>query len=487
MSQILFTNSYFYKFDAKQWDFQQPYPPYGTMYAAAMMREEGYDIALFDANLIDTPQDILPTIEQEKPKYLVIYEDGFNYLTKMCLTVMRDAAFELAKIGKKHNCRVIVSSSDSTDHYKKYLEEGADFVLLGEAELTLKELIGELEKGQQSFDHIKALAYLKDGEAIQTIKRPVLRELDSLPNPAWDLVDVAPYRTIWENNRHKGFLTLNIATTRGCPYKCNWCAKPIYGNRYNTRSPKRVVDEIETLINTHDVHYFWMCDDIFGLKPKWVQEFRDLVKERNLDFKYKIQSRADLLLKEDNIEALAQSGLHEVWIGAESGSQRILDLMDKGTTIDQIYEATRLLKSKGIRVAFFLQFGFMDESREEIQQTIDMVTELMPDDIGISVSYPLPGTKFYEMVKEQMNKENWVDSDDLDMMYSGSFKSDFYKRLHRYVHKTYRKKQGMENLKTALTQPNKLDKSQLRSALATLYYVPTAMLDKYRLDKLEKA
>ncbi len=485
MSQILFTNSYFYKFDSKQWEFQQPYPPYGTMYAAAMMRELGYEVALFDANLIDSPNDILPTLEKEKPQYLVIYEDGFNYLTKMCLTVMRDAAFDLTQVGKKYNCTVIVSSSDSTDHYEKYLEAGADFVLLGEAELTLRELIEELEKGTTNFDHIKSLAFLKDGEAIKTIKRPVLRALDDLPNPAWDLIDVEPYRKIWENN--KGFLTLNIATTRGCPYKCNWCAKPIYGNRYNSRSPKRVVDEIELLVKTHNVRYFWMCDDIFGLKPNWVQEFRDLLTERNLKIQYKIQSRADLLLKEDNIDALAQSGLHEVWIGAESGSQRILDLMDKGTTIKQIYDATKLLKSKGIRVAFFLQFGYMDESREEIQQTIDMVTELIPDDIGISVSYPLPGTKFYEMVREQMKKENWVDSDDLDMMYSGTFNSDFYKRLHRYVHKTYRKKQGIENLKTALNQPNKLNKEQLRSALATLYYVPTAMLDKYRLKKLEEA
>jgi len=485
MSQILFTNSYFYKFDAKQWEFQQPYPPYGTMYAAAMMRELGYSVALFDANLIDAPTDILPTLEKEKPKYLVIYEDGFNYLTKMCLTVMREAAFELTKLGKKHNCTVIVSSSDSTDHHEKYLEEGADFVLLGEAELTLKELIEELEKGVTDFDHIKSLAFLKEKEVVKTIKRPVLRALDDLPNPAWDLIEVEPYRKIWENN--KGFLTLNIATTRGCPYKCNWCAKPIYGNRYNSRSPERVVDEIEMLVNTHNARYFWMCDDIFGLKPNWVQKFRDLLKERNLNIQYKIQSRADLLLKEDNIIALAQSGLHEVWIGAESGSQRILDLMDKGTTVEQIYDATKLLKSKHIRVAFFLQFGYMDESREEIQQTIDMVTDLMPDDIGISVSYPLPGTKFYEMVKKQMNKENWVDSADLDMMYSGSFKSDFYKQLHRYIHKTYRKKQGIENLKTALSQPNKLNKEQLRSALATLYYIPTARLEKFRLNRLEEA
>ena len=239
------------------------------------------------------------------------------------------------------------------------------------------------------------------------------------------------------------------------------------------------------LINEKGSNYFWVCDDIFGLKPKWVQEFRDIVKERKLDFKYKIQSRADLLLKEDNIQALAESGLDEVWIGAESGSQRILDLMDKGTTVEQIYTATRLLKKHDVKVAFFLQFGFMDESKEEIMQTIDMVNELVPDNIGISVSYPLPGTKFYEMVKEQMvGKHNWTDSDDLAMMYKGSFSSEYYKRLHRYVHKSYRKHQGFQSMKRLLKNPVKANKKLLRSALATLYYVPAEVIDERRLRRM---
>jgi len=486
MAKILFSNSYFYKFDSKQWEGQQPYPPYGTIYAANFIRNDGHDVAVFDCNLIDSVNDIIPTIEKTKPKYFVIYEDGFNYLTKMCLTVMREAAFELSKIAKEHNAIVIVSSSDSTDHFDKYLENGADFVMLGEAELTLQELINELEKGSTSFDHIKGVAYKKDGAAKENFKRPVLRELDSLGQPAWDLIDVEPYRKIWEKSQ--GFFSLNIATTRGCPYKCNWCAKPIYGNRYNTRSPKNVVDEIEMLINTYNVRYFWVCDDIFGLKPNWVQEFRDLVKERKLDFKYKIQSRVDLLLKEDSITALADSGLHEVWVGAESGSQRILDMMDKGTQLEQVYTATKMLKKHNVRVAFFLQFGYMDESRSEIDQTIKMVEELVPDDIGISVSYPLPGTKFYEMVKDQMLvKQNWKDSDDLEMMYKGSFDSAFYKRLHRYVHKCFKKAKGFESWKMLFNSPFQLSKKQILYALAIFYYIPATLVDQAKLKKLEKS
>lgn len=483
MSDILFTHSYFYQFDSKQWDTKKPYPPLGTIYAAAYMRENGFAVSLFDTNLVDGPHQLKKKLDEEKPRYLVIYDDGFNYLTKMCLTNMREAAFKMAEWGKLSGCKVIVSSSDSTDHSKLYLHAGADFVLLGEAEITLLELIEHLEKGE-SPKAISGIAFLHEGELCKNMRRPVLKDLDVLPQPAWDLVDMDPYRAIWES--HSEF-ELNIATTRGCPYKCNWCAKPIYGNRYNSRSPKRVVDEIEMLQKRHGVKKFWMCDDIFGLKPGWVQSFRQELESRSIKIEYTIQSRVDLLLKEDNIDALAASGLHEVWVGAESGSQKILDAMDKGTTVEQIYEARALLKEKGVRVAFFLQFGYLGEEKEDIDKTVNMLTELLPEDIGISVSYPLPGTKFYEKVKDDLKaKSNWSDSDDLDMMFEGTFDKSFYKRLHRYVHKEYRKHQGIESLKAIMRNPIKAKKSQLRSALLTLYYTPGAMLDKYRLHKLQR-
>ncbi len=284
--------------------------------------------------------------------------------------------------------------------------------------------------------------------------------------------------------KHQGYFTLNIATTRGCPYKCNWCAKPIYGNRYNSRSPERVVEEISFLIDKFGASYFWMCDDIFGLKPGWVQRFRDLVKERNLNFKYKIQSRADLLLQEDNIQALADSGLDTAWIGAESGSQKILDAMDKGTRVEQIFEATRLLQSKGIRVAFFLQFGYIGEKMEDIRKTIKMVLDAMPDEIGISVSYPLPGTKFYDKVKTDLiRKANWKDSDDLDMMFKNTYNKAFYRKLHIYVHNRYRIKKGWLSLKKLFGNPFKLNRRTIRDVAVMVYHFPRAIANQFLLNK----
>jgi len=484
MSRLFFTNSYFYRYDSKQWKTKRPYPPLGTIYAASHMRELGHEVEFFDANLIESPNEVLGALKKANADYFVIYDDGFNYLTKMCLTNMRHAAFEMAKAAKTFGCTVLVSSSDSTDHFESYLDNGVDYVMLGEAELTLEELIQKLDL-KESIDEVLGIAFKKeDGDLHKTLKRPVIKDLDILPQPAWDLIDIKPYRQIWEDDGAP--LSLNIATTRGCPYKCNWCAKPIYGNRYNSRSPKRVVDEIEWLGKTHNVKSFWMCDDIFGLKPGWVQVFRDELSARGLDIKYTIQSRVDLLLKEDNIDALVDSGLHEAWVGAESGSQKILDAMDKGTQVEQIYQATEILKSKGVRVAFFLQFGYLGEEREDIDLTLKMLTDLLPDDIGVSVSYPLPGTKFYEKVKSELKqKSNWTDSDDLDLMFEGTFNKAFYKRLHRYVHKEYRKHQGIENLQKVLRNPTKLSLNKLRSVLATLYYIPAASIDKQRLKALE--
>jgi anaerobic magnesium-protoporphyrin IX monomethyl ester cyclase len=275
---------------------------------------------------------------------------------------------------------------------------------------------------------------------------------------------------------------LNIATTRGCPFSCNWCAKPIYGRKYNTRSAKNVADEIEFLISKFGASYFWVCDDIFGLKSGWVQEFRDIVKSRKLEFKYMIQSRVDVMLKDDSIDALAESGLDIVWVGAESGSQKVLDAMEKGIKVEQIYEARKKLKKHGVRVAFFLQFGYPGEGKEDIKKTENMLLDLMPEDMGISVSYPLPGTKFHEMVKDDLKlKANWTDSDDLSLMFKNNYPPEYYKILHRYLHKRFRKKQGIQKIKAFAKNPGKNGKGILRTVAATLYYIPSIMLVRKKL------
>ncbi|HWD89954.1 MAG TPA: radical SAM protein [Mucilaginibacter sp.] len=483
---ILFSHSYFLRFDPKQWALGQPYPPLGTLYAAALMRKNGYKVSLFDTMFASTPDEIEAAIEKNKPEFFVIYDDGFNYLTKMCLTNMREAAFSMCKLAKANGCKVIVCSSDSTDRYEKYLSEGADFVIIGEGEITLLELVESIKNGEADQSIIPGLAYLQNGRAVKALGRPVLKELDSLPFPAWDLVDIDSYRQSWL--KHVGYFSLNMSTTRGCPFKCNWCAKPIYGNRYNSRSPQNVVDELKMLKNWFGMDHIWFCDDIFGLKPGWVQEFAELVQKENTKIRFKIQSRADLLNEEDVVEALALAGCENAWIGAESGSQQILDAMDKGTKIEQIYESTRLMKKQGIKPSFFIQFGYPGEMKADIEQTIKMINDLLPYEIGISVSYPLPGTVFYERVKADLKtKTNWTDSDEMALMFHNTFPPSYYKQLHRYVHQNYHQHLAQNSLKQLLRTPFKATAINLRKALSVFYHTPATLIEKAKLNRLEKA
>lgn len=479
--KILFSHSYFYPLDAKQWKAKMPYPPLGTIWAASVMREQGFDVSLFDTNLRWEPNSVQEKLKQGF-EYFVIYDDGFNYLTKMCLTNMRDAAMKMIEFAKSSNCKIIVSSSDAADHYQKYLDGGADVVVIGEGETTLKELILNYEEGKSPNDSISGIAFNNGEKTVKTAPRAVIKNLDELPLPAWDLVDIVAYKDVWKEGGNK--FTLNLATTRGCPFKCNWCAKPIYGTRYNSRSPQNVLAEINLVKREFNVSKFWMCDDIFGLTPGWAQEFDNELKSQNVQIEYKIQSRADLLVKDDTIQALASSGLSEVWIGAESGSQKILDAMDKGTTLEQIKDATIKLQKLNVRVAYFIQFGYLGESEEDIALTLDMIRNNKPDDIGVSVSYPLPGTKFYEIVKADLaDKANWTDSDELAMMFSGTFNSEYYKTLHRYLHRMFRASQGKYDLKKSFNPAN-WSKVNWRTMGLTPYNMVKASKQNKKLQKL---
>lgn len=479
IEKILFSHSYFLGLDPKQDRWNKPYPPLMTIQAAALIRDAGYQVQLFDPMFSTSPMEVISLLNEVEPDLFVLFDDGFNYLTKMCLTNMREAAWEMAEMARSKGSTVIACSSDATDHCRAYLDNQVDYVLIGEGEQTLLELIQALEQGA-SLDTIPGIAYLKGDQVIKTPARPVMKQLDELPLPAWDLIDFSTYRQRWESNW--GYFSVNIATTRGCPFKCNWCAKPIYGNSYTMRSPQHVIREIEYLHQFIDFDHIWFCDDIFGLKRSWVIEFAELVQECQLDIKYKIQSRADLLVKDQYIEALAASGCEEIWMGVESGSQRILDAMDKGISLEQVRQATAKLKELNIKPCFFIQFGYLSETTAEIKETIDLICELLPHDIGISVSYPLPGTGFYEMVKQDLkDKANWTDSHDLDMMFENTYSKGFYRRLHYFVHQKFRKHLAIEQIKQLFQNPTQLNRKRLKKALSFFYYTPMSLYAKRQL------
>jgi anaerobic magnesium-protoporphyrin IX monomethyl ester cyclase len=458
MTQILLGQSYFLRFDPKLWESMQPYPPLGTMYAASYLHQFGYKVALFDAMLAESEEEWGRALDEHQPRYAILYEDNFNYLSKMCLLRMRHAAFQMIEMAKSRGCTVIMCGADATDHYETYLEKGADYVLIGEGEETLVELLSQLSVGNETKDIVglasnQTLALPKEPrddvsgvEGSNVRRRPDISDLDKLPFPAWDLVDVEKYRAIWLK-RH-GYFSMNMVTTRGCPFHCNWCAKPIWGQRYHSRSPEDVAAEMKWLKETYHPDHIWFADDILGLKPGWLPRFADALHAQESLIPFKCLSRADLLTREGEVDALARAGAQTIWMGAESGSQKILDAMDKGTRVEQIHEAARRLKRAGIRVGFFLQFGYPGETRDDIERTIQLVRDCNPDDIGISVSYPMPGTKFYDAVHEQLGeKQNWQDSQDLAMLYQGPFSTEFYRKLHSVIHKEFRARKAWKSMK----------------------------------------
>lgn len=421
--------------DPKQTAKMLPYPPLATLYAAGALRSAGHEVALFDCTFDPDLSRFEAMLARDTPEVFVLLEDIYNFISKMCLGHMRTTGQRLCGLAKEAGATVIASGPDVSDDPAVYLAAGADYVMAGEPDVTLDELIAALAAGHRgAAPGIAGLVYLDPaGEPCRTPARGNLRGLDSVPFPAWDLVDAQSYRAAW-TAKH-GYYSVNMVASRGCTYSCNWCAKPIWGRSYAQRSPRNLADELALIRQHLAPDHLWFCDDIFGITATWLREFDAEVNRRGIVTPYKIQTRVNLI-DDETAALLKSSGCAEVWLGAESGNQAILDAMDKGSTVEQIYTARRALGRAGIRTCFFIQFGYPGETFAEIMDTVKMIHDLLPDDVGISVSYPLPGTKFYERVRAEMGaKTHWDHSHDLAVMHAGEYDSLFYHQLHAVVHR----------------------------------------------------
>ncbi|GEA08345.1 Mg-protoporphyrin IX monomethyl ester oxidative cyclase [Alteromonas sp. KUL42] len=431
--RVLLANAFFLNNDPKQLvEKFKPYPPLAALYAAGSLRAQEIEVSLFDATLSDGLPDFIGAVEKFDPDLLLICEDSFNFLSKMCLSHVRETTIDMIALAKARDIPIAINSSDAADSPKPYLDAGAEFVILGEVETTLVELVNWLNEEQQEAELPAGLIYNHNGQWGRSVRRNTNRAIDNLPQPYWDLVDIEKYRKAW--HQYHGYYGVNIVTTRGCPYRCNWCAKPIWGQQYVCHSPAYIVEQIKLLQQFAQPQHIWFADDIFGLKRGWIEEFAQLMSEAKLKTPFMIQTRADLMTT-STVNALKSAGCQEVWLGVESGSQLILDSMDKDLTLKQVSEARTLLRDCDISCGFFIQLGYLNEDIEQIKQTREMIVDMLPDEIGVSVSYPLPGTGFYDKVKARMsNKTHWQDSNDLDAVFNATFTSDFYRRIRNHLH-----------------------------------------------------
>ncbi len=437
MLSILVCHSYFLRLDQKQIARAKPYPPLATLQVVSLLREAGHNVSFFDAMLAEGINEYDRLLETEAPQLVLFYEDNFNFLSKMCLATMRRAACDMIGAARHSGARVIAAGPDVSDAPGAYLRAGADLALIGEGLSALLELLPRLDSRpkrppEDLMRGLSGIACLSGDKVIAASGGRGVALAQAAGLAAWDLVDMEQYRAVWKKTH--GYFSLNMAASRGCSFRCSWCSKPIWGNQYLQRSPLEVAAEMAHLKRAFSPDHIWFADDIFGFRVDWVSQFAAATLAADAQIPFSIQTRADLI-SERMALALRDAGCKEAWIGAESGSQKVLDAMNKGTTVAEILTARERLKRAGIRVGFFIQLGYLDEQLEDVLATRELLATAEPDEIGVSVSYPLPGTKFYDLVKAQLRaKTHWQESNDLDMMFQGTYTSDFYRAVRNLLH-----------------------------------------------------
>lgn len=403
MASVLFAHNYHLPLDPREAKAGKPYPPLGTLVSAAAAERAGHDVAVYDPMFEHRVDTFAAALDGHRPTKVAVLADPHAVAQKMCLTTMREAAFTMIRLAKKRGAAVLVAGPDMSDRPALYAEAGADVVVVGEHDVTVAEWL--------------------DGAALSGVlpRRPVLADLSGLPFPAWDRVDLARYAATWRAKH--GAWEVNVSTARGCPYRCNWCAKPTWGRTYHVRPADHVAAEVRALADVHGADRVWFTDDIFAIKPAWLRAYRGAI---DAPVPFRCLTRADLVRDPAYVADLAASGCREVWMGVESGAQHVLDAMDKETKLDAIRAASDLLRAHGVRRGFFLQLGYPGETYADVLATARLIRALDPEEIGITVSYPLPGTPFFERVKERLRATNWEAAMDNAVLYEADYPQPFY-------------------------------------------------------------
>jgi radical SAM superfamily enzyme YgiQ (UPF0313 family) len=416
MPDLLLTHGYFLYEDPKERQIMKPYAPLGILYLCSHLRQKGFDVEVFDTTFSSREQ-LFRHLRSEKPSVLGIYA---NLMT-------RTNVIEVLSVAREAGWTIIVGGPEPGAYALEYLESGANFVVFGEGEVTMEELLQALQNGNNSndFARISGLAYLDaHGMMQQTAPRTQIADLDSQPWPARDAIDIRRYVQTWRD--HHGSGSINFITARGCPYKCNWCSHQVFGQTHRRRKPGMVVDEVEWLVKEYTPEMVWVSDDVFTIHHGWLREYATEMRRRGLRVPFECISRADRLNAE-MLDLLAELGCFRIWIGSESGSQRILDAMDRGVKIEQVQKAVEMSRARGIQSGMFLMWGYEGEELEDIEATIKHVSTSKPDIFFTTVSYPIKGTPYYNRIADRLVQlQPWSKSSDRELKIRGRHTQKFY-------------------------------------------------------------
>ena len=412
---LLLTHGHFLYEDPKELGIMKPYPPLGLLYLSSHLRKKGFDVEIYDTTF-GSRAELLDILQNYRPSVLGIYG---NLMT-------RSNVLSIIAAARASGWMVVLGGPEPPAYAEEYLNAGAHLIVQGEGEVTLEDVLSAFRRGGPGFFHdIPGLILrAEDGSLIRTPARPLIPELDGQPWPDRERIAIEKYVEVWRA-RH-GMGSLSLITARGCPYRCRWCSHATYGNTHRRRSVNGVVDEIEWLIRRYQPDMLWMADDVFTIHHGWILRFAQEMKARGLKIPFECITRADRM-SPPVADALAGSGCFRVWIGSESGSQRILDAMERGVSLEQVGDAIELCRARGIQTGIFLMWGYEGEEISDIEATVEHVKKTRPDVFLTTVSYPIKGTPYFDDVAPRLvSRQPWRETTDRELVIRGRRSKEFY-------------------------------------------------------------
>ena len=425
--KILLTHGYFLAEDPREQQIMRPYPPLGILYISAYLEQYGFPNHIYDSTF-KTLENLKGYLLQQNPDLIGIYT---NLMTK--LNVLKIIQF-IKNDPTLQKMKIILGGPEVRNHKENFLQHGADIIVFGEGENSMLEIV-KLYSGNNHMDlhDIQGIAFLNaEGNMLINPERMLIGDIDQLPFPNRSKIDLQQYFDVWKKKH--GISMLNVNTMRGCPYSCKWCSRAVYGSSYRRRHPKLVADEIQWMKAHYQFDMIWFVDDVFTINHRWLREFADEIQERKMVIPYEIITRADRI-NEEVVRLLKKSGCFRVWIGAESGSQKIIDAMDRRVKVTQVRSMIQLVRSYGMEAGTFIMLGYPGEEESDIKETLHHLKYSNPDQYTITVAYPIKGTPLYTEVENLFVKElPWETSTDRDIDFKRKYNRKYYQHAINWIH-----------------------------------------------------
>lgn len=419
---IMLCHSYFLRDDPAEQKVMKLYPPLGLLYISSYLKARGFDVGICDTTFSDY-DTVRAEIAASRPFAVGIYT---NLMTRRHVLAIMQMARDVG-------ARVVLGGPEATNYREEYFARGADVIVVGEGEQTLADLLPHLRAhGLSALEGIDGIVYRDAGGAIvETGGRHLERDLDARPFPDREAIDIERYISTWE--RHHGVRSVSLITARGCPYRCQWCSHSVFGISYRHRSPENVIEELRQIRDAYRPDQVWYADDVFTMNFRWLDRFSQLLDDNGMHFPFESISREDRLT-EDVVKTLKRMGCYRLWIGAESGSQRILDAMQRRTDAARMRRMIEMVQDHGIRAGTFIMVGYEGETARDIAATVRHLKAAPPDDVLTTLSYPIKGTPYYDQVADRLvTPPDWGDSTERDARIRGRGSRQYYAAAESWI------------------------------------------------------